>query len=245
MVQVTERDEAMVAWLDVVRLADMDALRWALGAHLGLGRPVTLRNAQHWAARMESVGLVGRSRPTFRDGSIVWATHQAVGKQPPKLFRQTTRHEVAVASVSARYLAAGFAWRRDRKPGGLLDHQVDGVAQRGGVVELVEVELTPKTWQRYKLICENHAFRLAHDDVSRIAYFCTADADRAIKREADKFIFRTERQRLVSLHAFDVRGRWVEADVGLGHGAAESGGASIATELDGADMWGRNVRARS
>ncbi|WP_223695373.1 hypothetical protein [Leifsonia poae] len=48
--------------------------------------------------------------PRFRDGSIVWATHQAIGKTAPNLFRQTTRHEVAVAAVSARYLCRGYSW---------------------------------------------------------------------------------------------------------------------------------------
>ncbi|WP_156109779.1 hypothetical protein [Cryobacterium sp. MLB-32] len=223
----------------------MEALRWALGAHLDIGRPVSLRNAQHWAARMESVGLVGRSRPTFRDGSIVWPTPQAAGKQPPNLFRQTTRHEVAVATVSARYVAQGFTWRRDRRPAGLLDHQVDGVAQRGRVVELVEVELTPKTWQRYKLICENHAFRLAHEGVTQISYFCTSDADRAITREADKFIFRTERQSLVSRHAFDPRGRWVGPELEDRPHLTGVGPASIETELDGVRVWGGTATARA
>jgi hypothetical protein len=30
MVQVTERDDAMMAWLDVVRMADTEAIRYAL-----------------------------------------------------------------------------------------------------------------------------------------------------------------------------------------------------------------------
>lgn len=238
MVQVTSRDEAMIDWLDVVRLADMSALRWALGAQLGLGEPIGLRKAQHWAARMEAVGMIGRDRPAFLDGSIVWATFQAIGKPAPNLFRQTTRHEIAVATVSARYLAQGFTWRRDRKPVGRRDHQADGVAERDGVVELVEVELTPKTWQRYQAICHNHTYRLVHEGVDRVAYFCTADADRAITRGADKYLVRTERPRLVSQHSFDARGHWTGPELDAGAYAATNGRADRVIELDGASGWG-------
>ncbi|WBM79872.1 hypothetical protein KIV56_17145 [Cryobacterium breve] len=140
MVQVTERDLAMVDWLGTVRLAEVDAIRWALGAMLGSAEPISTRKAQHWIMRMVEAGLVARARPTFQGASIVWATHDAVGRKPPNLFRQTTRHEVAVASVSARYLCLGFTWQRDRRPVGVRDHQADGLATYGGQVELVEVE---------------------------------------------------------------------------------------------------------
>ena len=50
MVQVTERDEALLAWLDVVRLADMDAVRWAVGG--GRWAPCRVRvNRCHCAGR--------------------------------------------------------------------------------------------------------------------------------------------------------------------------------------------------
>ncbi|WBM78830.1 hypothetical protein KIV56_09405 [Cryobacterium breve] len=130
----------MVDWLSTVRLAEVDAIRWALGAMSGSADPISTRKAQHWVTRMVEAGLVDRARPTFQGASIVWATHDAVGRQPPNLFRQTTRHEVAVATVSARYLALGYTWQRDRRPVGVFDHQADGVATRGDQVELVEVE---------------------------------------------------------------------------------------------------------
>ncbi|MCI4658280.1 hypothetical protein [Cryobacterium zhongshanensis] len=209
MVQVTERDLAMVDWLGIVRLAEVDAIRWALGAMLGSAEPISTRKAQHWVMRMVEAGLVDRARPTFQSASIVWATHDAVGRQPPNLFRQTTRHEVAVASVSSRYLALGFAWQRDRRPVGMFDHQADGVATRDGQAELVEVELTAKSAPRYKQIHENHARRLTQEGMSKVVYFCTADAYRVVSREADRFIFRTERPRLVSTIAFDKRGHWI------------------------------------
>ncbi|MEB0000574.1 hypothetical protein QN367_15940 [Cryobacterium sp. RTS3] len=209
MVQVTERDLAMVDWLGTVRLAGVDAIRWALGAMLGSAEPISTRKAQHWIMRMVEAGLVARARPTFQGASIVWATHDAVGRTPPNLFRQTTRHEVAVASVSARYLALGYSWQRDRRPVGVLDHQADGIATRDGRVELVEVELTAKSAPRYRLIYENHARRLTQEGISEVVYFCTVDADRIVTREADRLIFRTERPRLVSTIAFDKRGHWI------------------------------------
>jgi hypothetical protein len=67
MVQWTDRDEAMVDWLLVVRLAEMDAIRWALGALSGAGVPVSTRKAQQWVVRLEGAGLVERARPTCRD----------------------------------------------------------------------------------------------------------------------------------------------------------------------------------
>ncbi|TFD24216.1 hypothetical protein [Cryobacterium sp. TMS1-13-1] len=93
MVQITERDEAMVQWLDVVRLVDVEAVRWALGAFAGAGQPLSLRRAQLWVASMSAIGWLDRSGPTYRDGSIVWSARLAIGKPPPSLFRQTTRHE--------------------------------------------------------------------------------------------------------------------------------------------------------
>jgi hypothetical protein len=93
MVQWTDRDEAMVDWLLVVRLAEMDAIRWALGALSGSGVPVNTRKAQQWVVRLEGAGLVERARPTYRDASIVWATAAAIGRPAPNLFRQAIGHE--------------------------------------------------------------------------------------------------------------------------------------------------------
>lgn len=205
---ITGRDEQMLEWLGVVRVADMDALRFALAAFSRADAPVSLRRAQQWVARLRGVGLVDRARPALRDGSIVWATPQAIGKLAPKLLQQTTRHEVAVAAASARYLFHGWGWHRDRKATGLYDHQADGVAIRGPEVRLVEVELTPKTLDRYNGICTSHAWRMANEGVTRVDYLCTADAARTVSREADKWIFRDDRARVVVHSAFDDRGVW-------------------------------------
>lgn len=214
--QMTERDDAMLDWLAVVRLADVDAVRWALGGLSGNGVPVTTRRANVWISRLVDVGLLGRARPNFRDGSIVWPTHQARGKSDPNLYRQTTRHEVAVAAVSARYLARGYAWTRDREvPRGSAEHQVDGVAVKGDLRELVEVELTAKTLARYRGIFANHLHRMKEEDVSRVVYFGTPEASRAVSRERDRIVHGDWHPRLMTLPVFDVRGNWVTGDFGL------------------------------
>jgi len=97
---------------------------------------------------------------------------------------------VATASRSASKRSA-YTWQRDRRPLRVLDHQVDGVATRDSLVELVEVELTAKSTPRYKQIYDNHSMRLTGEGVSRVAYFYTADADRIVNREADRLIFAT------------------------------------------------------
>ncbi len=125
-------------------------------------------------------------------------------------LRQTTRHELVVAAVSARYLAAGYQWERDRRPEYPLDHQADGVATKTGQVELIEVELTPKTRDRYRVILGSHSYRLEHG-IDRIVYYCTAAAPRTINREADQYLFRDIRPRLNTVGAIDEKGRWKPA----------------------------------
>ena len=217
-VRLTSRDDEMLDWLTEVRMADMESVRFALAAMAGSDEPVTKRRAQQWVNRLEEVGLAARGRVTYRDGSIVWPTSQVSGQPAPNLFRQTTRHEIAVAAVSARYLFHGYSWQRDRKPLGMLDHQADGVAVKGELKELIEVELTPKTVRRYKLICDDHAQRMMNEGVTRVVYLCTNSAARTVSREADRYIFRTLRPQLVSLGVFDARGRWAGDDDRLWQG---------------------------
>lgn len=236
--QKTKRDEAMLEWLAVVRMAGMPALRYALAGVQGLEQPVSLRRAQWWVSRMISVGLVGRTRVNYRSGSIVWPTFTAVGAAAPNLFRQTTRHEITVAEVSARYLAKGYSWRRDRKPTSWIDHQGDGIATRGNQVDLIEVELSPKTPARYKPICENHAYRMAHEGFSRVLYLCTADAARTVSREADRFIFRDLRSRLEVVHVFNDEGNWIAGDDVLNLATPASTEPILTNELDGLELGG-------
>lgn len=217
--QLTRRDEAMLEWLGVVRMADVDAVRWAL-AGLQEGEadgPVSIRRANQWIARLAGMGLVDRARPMYRDRQIVWPTHLATGRSAPVLFRQTMRHELAIAAVSARYLARGYSWARDRRPQSMLDHQADGVATKGGSVDLIEVELTVKNIARYKMIYAAHSSRLAHG-VTRIVYLCTEEVARAVDREADKFLFREQRSKLVTLPALDGQGKWIGSNSQLWEG---------------------------
>ena len=58
MVLVTARDEAMLEWLGVVRVADMESIRFALAAFADANQPVSLRRAQQWVARMKVTELV-------------------------------------------------------------------------------------------------------------------------------------------------------------------------------------------
>jgi hypothetical protein len=237
--QITRRDDEMLEWLAVVRMADMQAVQWALGALNGLGRPVGRRVGQEWVARMVGFGLVDRERLSYQDSQVVWATHAAIGKPAPNLYRQTTRHELAVALVSARYLARGYQWFRDRRPVSLSDHQVDGVAVKGNVVELIEVELTAKKIARYKLIHNHHGQRMATGGVSRVVYLGTKDAARVVAREADKFIFRDQRHRLVTLPVFNTQGRWIGNDTDLWEGAPEP--VVSAVEIPTPQLWDREV----
>lgn len=209
MLQLTSRDEAMLDWMNVVRLADVDAIRWALSAyqdhHDG---PVSVRRANHWIARMAELGYLGRTRPVYRDRQIVWPTYQASGRVAPRLFRQTMRHELAVAAASGRFLAAGFEWTRDRRPQSNLDHQTDGIATNSNEVRLIEVELTPKSTGRYRQILTRLARRLEKSDASRVLYLGTAEAVAVVRREADELLFREIRPRLTTHGVMDQFGRW-------------------------------------
>lgn len=211
MLQLTSRDEAMLDWMNVVRLADVEAIRWALTAFQDHhdGAPVSIRRANHWIARMAQLGYLGRVRPMYRDRQIVWPTYSASGRAAPRLFRQTMRHELAVAMASGRYLASGYAWARDRPPLTLQDHQADGVAIKGSEVELIEVELTAKKLARYGVIHSRLANRITKGEATRITYFCSSQVARVVEREADRNLFRDVRPFLSTRVAFDEQGNWI------------------------------------
>jgi hypothetical protein len=212
MMQLTRRDEQMLDWLNVVRMADIGAIQWALAGlkHGSCEQPVTVRRANQWVARLAEAGLVDRVRPMYRDRQIVWPTSRATGRSGPILFRQTMRHELAVAAVSARYLARGFEWSRDRRPLSMNEHQADGFARKGADAELIEVELTAKKLSRYRTIHADHGRRLQHE-VSRVVYYCTPSVARVVSREADRFVFRDDRDRVECLPVFDEQGKWLDS----------------------------------
>ena len=178
---VTGRDERVCEWLRIVGVTDVQAIRWVLGALNDIAGPVSTRRAQTWVARMEVVGLIERANLGGPGGSIVWGAYEATGRSRPNIYRQTTRHEVAVAAVSARYLNAGFAWRRDERPQYVGGHQADGVAIGHWSEELIEVELTPKRAPRYASIFAAYRNRLEYGEVGRIAYLCNDASSRAVR----------------------------------------------------------------
>ncbi|WP_417512553.1 hypothetical protein [Microbacterium sp.] len=206
--QITARDERIFEWLRVVKLADTEAIRWVLAALDGRDEPVSMRRAQQWIARTAEAGLIEKARPVFRDGSIIWLSRVLSNRAAPNLYRATTRHEVAVSSISARYLAAGYSWQRDRQPATRQEHAADGVAEHGGNVELIEVELTAKTLDRYRGIFTDHTRRLT-EGVSRVVYVGTAGAMRAVDREASKWVHPSLRDRIITLPVLDERGHIV------------------------------------
>lgn len=202
----TDRDHAMFEWLGAVRVADVDAIRWALAGVAGRSEPVSVRRAQQWIARCRDAGLIETARPLFRDGAVVWVSHQISGRPAPDLHRQTTRHEVAVGAAAARFLARGYEWQRDRRPVvPKIDHQADGVGLRDGERILVEVELTPKTDKRYRDIFANHLSRHHSEGVTAVVYFCTTNAAVAVQKHVDS---RPAYNFIHVLDVFDVRGRW-------------------------------------
>ena len=79
-------------------------------------------------------------------------------------------------------------------------------------IEYVEVELTPKTADRYRWILNRHADRLEQDPTVQITYLCTADAARFVDREADRYLIRRLRERLAVQTAFDRHGTWIAPD---------------------------------
>ena len=208
----TERDDEMVRWLVDVRFAEMDAIRYALGGLSGSGVPVSLRKAQWWVARMVDAGILDRARPTFRDGSIIWPTHAVTGFAAPNLHRQTTRHQVAIAAVAARYICHGWTWERDRIATDKSHHEVDGIARKDARVDLVEVELTAKANGRYPHIFTNHTWRLQREGATRVAYFCDARTAPVLERQRSRLLHPSLQAQLLCVSVFDAQGRWTADD---------------------------------
>lgn len=212
--QMTSRDEAMLRWLRVVRMAEMPALRWALGGFGAAGQPVSLRKAQQWVARCRAAGLVDVGRPRYQASSVVWPTSQIIEDErgarvrsmpAPNLLRQTVRHDLAVSAVAARYVCAGWSWSVDRDPE--QRHQADGIGRRGDVFELVEIELTTKTLDRYIKIFGSHDERIRFDGVTSVVYVTDERTGQAINRQIEERVFIDDRARFTVLPVLDEWGR--------------------------------------
>ena len=98
--QMTKRDADMLEWLSVVRVADVDAVRWALAGLAGSNVPVTPRQANMWITPLVEVALLGRARPDFRDGSVIAVSSSTM----------------SIASRSDRASRASFATTRVSPP---------------------------------------------------------------------------------------------------------------------------------
>jgi hypothetical protein len=208
-VWVVPRDEQMLTWFSIVRIANVQTVRWVLGALNGWASPVSSRQAQSWCSRMRTAGLIETAQMGGAGGAVVWATYAGVRQAKPDLFRQTTRHEIAVAAASARYAAAGYAWQRDDKAPLTGGHQADGVALATGWEELLEVELTAKRLPRYASIFGVYRRRLEAGECDQITYLCNADAARTVRRALEQLpVGQAIASRIAVHEVFDSAGLW-------------------------------------
>lgn len=206
---VVRRDEQMLEWFSIVRIANVQSVRWVLGALNGWTSPVSSRQAQSWVSRMRTAGLIEVAQLGGPGGSVVWGSYAATRQSKPNLYRQTARHEIAVAAVSARYAAAGYAWQRDDKPPVTGGHQADGVASGGDWAELIEVELTAKRLPRYASIFAAYQRRLDRGEGTQVTYLCTADAARAVRSALEELpIGRVIAPQIEVREVFDQAGLW-------------------------------------
>ena len=58
----------------------------------------------------------------------------------------------------------------------------------------------------------HHSVRLANGTVSKVVYFCTFETERAVREQADRFVFRTQRSGFHSFVLFDSQGRLLDDD---------------------------------
>jgi len=210
-VWVMPRDEAMFGWFRIVQIADVQAVRWVLGALNATDRPVSSRPAQEWVVRMEAAGLVERVQLGGRGGSLVFDTYAGTKQGRPGLYRQTTRHAVAVAATSARYAAAGYTWRRDDKPDFAGGHQADGVAASQDWVGLIEVELTGNRLPRYAQIFTAFRHRFDAGEIDHVTHLYTDEAARTVLAAIhDLPVARTIAPQVQIQPVFDPLGHWVD-----------------------------------
>jgi hypothetical protein len=158
---------------------------------------------------METVGLIRRAQLGGAGGSLVWATYAGTGQGKPNLYRQTTRHEVAVAAASARYATAGYAWQRDDKPTQVGGHQADGAALALAWVELIDVELTAKRMPRYVQIFQAFRRRFELAEMSQITYLCNEESARAVREALESIpAGRSIADRVAVHEVYDRAGLW-------------------------------------
>lgn len=216
-VQITKRDEAVLAWLGRVRVADMDAVREALRI-FGDGKVQSARLGQRWCGRMEQAGCIRRFYPWVNAPAVLWLTFKGAGapEPAPNPASQTLRHDLEVARLSLRYIEQGWTWERpgtEYRPGspGRREHIADGVAVREDgdqrVAVAVEVELTAKSPDRLQDIMRAHARRIESGETAAVHYFVTPAAGRAVQRARDAAVVVSLRPAITIQVAFDDVGR--------------------------------------
>lgn len=210
-VWVMPRDEAVLQWFSIVRIANVQSVRWVLGALSGEPGPVSNRPAQSSCSRMATTGMVDWAQLGGAGGSLVWATYAGTGLAKPDLYRQTTGHEVALAAASAPYAAAGYAWRRDGKPSYAGGHPADGVALAPGWVVLIEVELTAKRTPGSVSIFSAYRRRFDLGDMSATTYLSNPGSARAVEAALASLPAGRAIAPQVEIHeVFDERGHWAD-----------------------------------
>ncbi len=237
-VRLTERDAQVLEWFSIVRVTTMDGIRWVLGALNESSGPVSRNQAFVWVRRMQELGMVERSRvPPFR-GTMLWATPKAIKKRAPDLLRQTTRHELMVSVISARYLHANWSWNRDLTRAATL-HEADGVAYKSGVTDLVEVEMTGKRRTRYFEIFEDFFDRMKDDPTMRVVYLCTSDAGRVVRDALTKGVGVDIAPRTLVVDLFGRDGAWIGEEYPPGLFDATQPYVSGNAPVDGIGAWMR------
>lgn len=195
-VQVTERDERLLRWLDVVRLADVETVAVMLGADASRG-PVGVRVAQVWVERMRSVGLVASERPRYRASQVVWATRAATGRSEPNPYAGTVPHSLEVARQTALLRAQGVTatpdTRRDER--GLMADAV--LTWPNGARQFLEVELSTKTKTRLDEKLLGTAQRWADEGVAGTLYIARRAPAQAVEQAAQRVLAESIRDRLV------------------------------------------------
>lgn len=196
-VQLTERDERLLRWLDAVRLADVETLAVMLGADANRG-PVGVRVAQSWVERMRLLGLVSSERPRYRASQVVWATRAASGRSEPNPYSGTVPHSLEVARQTALLRSGhGVIATPDtrRVERGLMADAV--LTWPNGAKQFLEVELSTKTKARLDEKLQGMARRWVEEGVSGTRYVARPTPAQAVEQAAQRVLAESVRHLLV------------------------------------------------
>lgn len=171
MTKINARDSRLLAWLDAVRIADTEAISWAMGRAAGRAVPVARRLAQRWVKRMEEMGEVQRT-DTYYPGLLI----RPAGIRGPWVT-STMNHDRLAAQVAGRLLDSMTDIQIDDDEGRRADFIASSVWGRVAY----EVELSPKNPKRYKQILRVYAGRTATGgDLEKVVWLCTPTTARRL-----------------------------------------------------------------